>query len=339
MNVLVRKPVAISYLIIFAALILVAALRLSTPFITVLFAYFILSRLRLGRKRWIAVCVFVILVAAIFCAFVFFLRSALVALPDIVSDTVPKVVAFANRHGIDLPFDDAQSLKDVAMASVKETLGYLGNFAKIATKEFVFLLLGVVIAIGIFLNPEPGRERRAQSPEGADLYTFYFDLIAERFRAFYRSFEQVMGAQLLISAINTALTAAFVFGFSLRYAGVVVGLTFVCGLLPIVGNIVSNMVIVGIAFTKSPEMAGWALAFLVAVHKLEYFLNSKIIGSRIRHPMWLMLLALILGERLMGIPGIILAPVVLNFVKTEASQYRVVNGSATAPPVIVESKG
>src|SRR5205085_8185012 len=85
--------------------------------------------------------------------------------------------------------------------------------------------------------------------------------------------------------------------------------------------------IVGIAFTKSPEMAGWALAFLIAIHKLEYFLNSKIIGSRIRHPMWLMLLALILGERLMGIPGIILAPVVLNFVKTEASQYRVVNGA------------
>lgn len=42
------------------------------------------------------------------------------------------------------------------------------------------------------------------------------------------------------------------------------------------------------------------------LHKLEYFLNSKIIGDRIKNPVWLTLLALIIGERFMGIPGMIL---------------------------------
>jgi predicted PurR-regulated permease PerM len=46
-------------------------------------------------------------------------------------------------------------------------------------------------------------------------------------------------------------------------------------------------------------------------------LNSKIIGSRIRNPVWLTLIALIIGERLMGIPGLILAPVVLNYLRVE----------------------
>jgi predicted PurR-regulated permease PerM len=55
----------------------------------------------------------------------------------------------------------------------------------------------------------------------------------------------------------------------------------------------------------------------VAIHKLEYFLNSKIIGDRIRNPVWLTLIALIIGERLMGIPGLILAPVVLNYLRVE----------------------
>jgi len=59
-------------------------------------------------------------------------------------------------------------------------------------------------------------------------------------------------------------------------------------------------VIVGIGFTVSPKMALAALIFLVAVHKLEYFLNSKIIGHRIRNPLWLTLLALVLGEKLMA---------------------------------------
>jgi hypothetical protein len=48
------------------------------------------------------------------------------------------------------------------------------------------------------------------------------------------------------------------------------------------------------------------------IHKLEYLLNSKIIGDRIRNPVWLTLIALILGERHMRIPGLNIAPEVLN---------------------------
>ena len=66
-----------------------------------------------------------------------------------------------------------------------------------------------------------------------------------------------------------------------------------------------------------------SLVFLVAVHKLEYFLNSKIIGGRIRNPVWLTLLGLVIGEELMGIPGMILAPVVLNYLRVEMSKIEV----------------
>ena len=123
---------------------------------------------------------------------------------------------------------------------------------------------------------------------------------------------------------------------------VVVGITFLCGMLPVVGNLISNAIIVAIAFTVSPKMALVALGFLVVVHKLEYFLNSKIIGDRIRNPVWLTLLALILGERLMGVPGMILAPVLLNYVKVEASALAVeeevrVAPAAEARPEVVRS--
>jgi predicted PurR-regulated permease PerM len=67
----------------------------------------------------------------------------------------------------------------------------------------------------------------------------------------------------------------------------------------------------------SLKLAIGALVFLVAIHKLEYLLNSKIIGDRIRNPVWLTLIALIIGERLMGIPGLILAPIVLNYLRVE----------------------
>jgi predicted PurR-regulated permease PerM len=174
--------------------------------------------------------------------------------------------------------------------------------------------------VSIFINPTLDFD---QSPRPLNIYSLHCARVAELFRSFYENFAKVMSAQVIISGINTTLTSVFVYATSLPYAAIVIVLTFLCGLLPVIGNIISNTIIVGIAFTISPQFAGWALLFLITIHKLEYFLNSKIIGGRIRHPMWLTLLALLLGERLLGIPGLILAPVVLSFIKVQASKFEV----------------
>jgi len=172
--------------------------------------------------------------------------------------------------------------------------------------------------MSMFLNPqlELGRNPRQRS---TNYYSLCCDCIALRFATLYQSFATVMGAQIIISAINTVFTAIFVFAVSLPHASVIIGLTFLFGLIPIIGNLISNSLIVGIAFTVSPGSALLALAFLVVIHKLEYFLNGKIVGHRIRNPLWLTLLALVLGEKLMGLPGMVLAPVLLYYVKMEAS--------------------
>jgi len=107
--------------------------------------------------------------------------------------------------------------------------------------------------------------------------------------------------------------------------------------VPIVGNLVSNTVIVFVALTVSLKLAISALLFLVLIHKLEYFLNSKIIGDRIRNPIWLTLVALIIGERLMGIPGLILAPVVLNYLRVEMLTVEVLPLAAEAPSANVQA--
>lgn len=312
----------ISYLFMVAVLVLVGWLHLAVPLITVLFAYFALNKLQFTRFKWIAVGTFFVLMLAFFYGFVTFVKQALIALPAMIQETVPMVLSYAEKYKITLPFDDAQSLKALVAEGVKDQLKYLGNFAKLATKEFLALVIGLVVACSLFLSTkvELGRETTLFRN---NLYSLVTDEIIMRFRSFYESFVIVMGAQIVISAINTIFTAIFVIAVRLPWAGVVIVVTFLCGLLPIVGNIISNTVIVGIAFTRSPQLAVVSLAFLIIIHKLEYFLNSKIIGDRIKNPVWLTLLALVLGERLMGIPGMILAPVILHYVKVEMAKIRV----------------
>ncbi|MCX6966940.1 MAG: AI-2E family transporter [Verrucomicrobia bacterium] len=315
---LLTRSIGMSYLVIAGILILSAWLHLASLFVTVLFALFALEKLNFSHRKWLAITLFLVLVVAALYGFGFFCHRAIRDLPKIVADVIPKMVKYADNHGIDLPFSDLDDIKEAAPNMARDSIGYLGNFAKLATKESLMLLAGIVVAIGIFVNSAP------KGPPG-NLYAQYEAAIQSRFRAFYRSFETVMGAQLLISLINTIATAVFVLSTSmLPYAGIVIPLTFICGLLPIVGNLISNTLIVGIAFgLVSPQMALGALVFLVVIHKMEYFFNSKIIGSRILHPMWLTLIGLILGESLMGIPGVILAPVILNFLKVEGSRYPV----------------
>jgi predicted PurR-regulated permease PerM len=104
---------------------------------------------------------------------------------------------------------------------------------------------------------------------------------------------------------------------------VAVGVTFLCGLIPVVGNLISNTLVVALGFMVAPAKGLWALAFLVLIHQLEYLLNSKIIGAKIHTSVWLTLLALLLGERLMGITGMVLAPVALHYIRMEASKIQV----------------
>jgi predicted PurR-regulated permease PerM len=315
------KPFQIRYLgywLVFLLLVVAGALDLATPLLTVLFSVFVLNKLRAGKSKLLPVTVFILLVLGILYLSGYFFKQAVDALPKIVEESYPKFEKLAKDNQWDIPFDDIHELKTASIGYMKAQLGYLGNFAKIATKEFAFLLIGIVVAISLFFNSQIDLDRGRYRLEN-NLYSFACDEILARFRSFYRSFERVMGAQIIISTLNTGFTAIFLLAIGLPYTALIICITFLCGLLPIVGNLISNTIIVALSFRISPQLAVASLIFLIVLHKLEYFLNSKIIGDRIKNPVWLTLLGLILGERLMGIPGMILAPVLLNFIKVEAS--------------------
>ena len=313
-------PTRLSYVVLAATIILAGLLHLGVPLLVVLFAYFALRQLYfLTRRKWLALILFGVVVAGIAAAAVFLTRAAVLALPDVADTSIPSASAWAQKRQIELPFTDFDSLRQVVIDALGQEANYLrnvANFARSATAVLAFCVLGVVAAGSLFiktgLDPYRGTHRVKNN-----LYSICCDQVSTRFRDFYRAFATVMGAQITISLVNTGLTAIFLIAAGMPHAPLLIAVTFLCGLVPIVGNLVSNTIIVFVALTVSPKLAIFALVFLVLIHKLEYFLNSKIIGDRIRNPVWLTLIALIIGERLMGIPGLILAPVVLNYLRVE----------------------
>ena len=136
-------------------------------------------------------------------------------------------------------------------------------------------------------------------------------------------FRRVVFAQVWISTINTILTWLYLgvllpqFDVHLPFVKTLVAITFVAGLMPILGNLISNTAIFIVSLSQSLTLAVISLIYLFVIHKLEYFLNAKIIGSHIRAKAWELLLVMLVMEASLGIGGLIIAPMANAYFKDE----------------------
>src|SRR5262249_33674148 len=144
------------------------------------------------------------------------------------------------------------------------------------------------------------------------------------------AFRRVVFAQVRISALNTALTAIYLVGI-LPLAGIhlpltktMIALTFIVGLLPVIGNLISNTVIVVVSLSASVYAALGSLLFLILIHKLEYFVNARIIGHRIKARAWELLVAMLVMDAAFGIPGVIAAPIYYAYLKDELASRHLI---------------
>jgi predicted PurR-regulated permease PerM len=147
--------------------------------------------------------------------------------------------------------------------------------------------------------------------------------LRDRVIVFAKSFRDVALSQIRISALNTLLTGIYLvivmplLGVQLPLVKTMIAVTFLAGLLPIVGNLISNTVIVLISLSVSLGAAVGSLVFLVLIHKLEYFVNARIVGTRIHARAWELLLAMLVLESWHGGAGLVAAPIFYAYVKQE----------------------
>jgi predicted PurR-regulated permease PerM len=108
------------------------------------------------------------------------------------------------------------------------------------------------------------------------------------------------------------------------FATTLVLITFICGLIPVLGNLISNTAITILSMGVSVTVAFSSLAFLIIIHKLEYLINSKIVGGETDSEAWEILMAIIIGEAAFGISGVVMAPIVYAFIKRELRERALV---------------
>jgi predicted PurR-regulated permease PerM len=208
---------------------------------------------------------------------------------------------------------DANTLQSSIVAWMREHLAAVRTFGQEGTLVLVRIVIGMVIGALIALRQaDPPREYRPLA-----------QALANRAIRFSEAFRRVVFAQVRIAAVNAVLTAVYLaivlplLGIHLPLVKTMIAVTFVAGLIPVVGNLISNVVIVVVSLSVSPYIALGSLIYLVVIHKLEYFLNARLVGTQIEARAWELLLAMLLMEAMFGIAGLIAAPIYYAYVKDE----------------------
>jgi len=173
----------------------------------------------------------------------------------------------------------------------------------------VGMVIGAIISIGNSL------ETKAGGPLA--------EALRERALRVKMAFHAVVFAQVRISLLNTLFAGLYLavalplFGIHLPLVKTMIAITFFVGLLPVIGNLISNTIIVVVALSNSLAASVASLIFLVLIHKLEYFLNAHIVGSQIHARAWELLVVMLVMETAFGIPGLIAAPIYYAYLKNE----------------------
>ena len=216
--------------------------------------------------------------------------------------------------------DSVDDLREGAVELARKHAATLQLAGKGAVRVFVHILIGLVLGAIIAL----GRARPAHQvgPLAAAL--------GLRCQRLAEAFHNIVFAQIKISLINTVFTAIFLLGvlpllgIHVPLAKTLVVLTFIVGLLPVVGNLLSNTAVTVAALSVSLGVAVAALGFLILIHKLEYFLNARIVGTQINASAWELLIAMLAMEAAFGLPGLIAAPIYYAYLKSELVAERLI---------------
>jgi predicted PurR-regulated permease PerM len=280
-------------------------------------------RLSTNRAKWLAVFFVALLVVGAVTAAIVGLIAFMRSEGGSLSALLAKMAEILETSRSQLPTwladflpHSTQVVSDNISLWLRQNASELQRIGKETGHMLAHVLIGMIIGGLVSMREALGEDR--QGPLARAL--------TERAFRLGEAFRRIVFAQVRISALNTVFTTLYLavflplFGVSLPLTKTMIVVTFVAGMLPVVGNLISNTVIFIVSMAHSPITAVTSLAYLVVIHKLEYFLNARIVGSQINAKAWELLTAMLFMESIFGIAGLVAAPFAYAWLKDELNQ-------------------
>ncbi|MCO6524066.1 MAG: AI-2E family transporter, partial [Candidatus Schmidhempelia sp.] len=284
------------------------------------------------RSKLVSVLVLTTLIVSIFIGGFWYLFTWFVDMVKHPSETLMNIKLVVNNVINSLPPnitgylpDNLDEIKSTIMIYLKEHVFYLQSIIKKVFHDLVILIVGMII--GLILGY---KENKRNIHDNQISQTSLTKALKTSLNRLVTVFQYVAISQVVIALFNTIMTTILLFiilptfGIHLPFSKSLVLATFVFGLIPIIGNLIVNVLIFLVAFTVSFTIAMVIIVYLILIHKMEYVLNAKIVGTKIHAGICELLIAMLFLETIFGVIGLVFAPIFYAFIKLSLKELRII---------------
>ncbi len=202
-------------------------------------------------------------------------------------------------------FDQMESLQsehliEKAQGYAGSVVGFLGSVGKSA----VYVLMGLILAV-VFLAEGAKLEawRESMDEDGVPrILLRYFSYLCD-------AVSITAQLQVIVAVVNTLITLPVLLVMGLPSVPTLMAFLFSMGLIPVVGGVVSGIVMGTIAYVHK-GLIGVAVFFVSTflLHKIEsYYLSPRLTARHVNLPGFVIITSLVLFEHAFGLVGLFLS--------------------------------
>lgn len=221
--------------------------------------------------------------------------------------------------------DNIDQIRAMAVDYFKEHIFYLQSIIKNVFHLLLIIIIGMII--GLILGFQHKNKIRTDDSAPPPVLKMALTHCLDRL---VLVFQYVAFSQVIIALFNAVMTVIFlfiilpIFGIDLPFRKTLVIATFVFGLIPIIGNLMVNVIMFFIGLSVSFKVAIAVTFYLIFIHKFEYVLNAKIVGGKIHAGICELLMAMLFLETLFGVIGLVFAPIFYAFLKLSLKEMKLI---------------
>lgn len=179
-------------------------------------------------------------------------------------------------------------------------VGFVGSMGKNA----IYVLLGLILSVVFLLERDALRDWRASLHEDSvpRILMRYFSYLCDAIAITAK-------LQVIVAFVNTVITLPVLLALGLPSIPALMAFLFIMGLIPVVGGVISGVVMGVVAFTHKGLMG--VVVFFVStfvLHKIEsYYLSPRLTAQHVRLPGFVIITSLILFEHAFGLVGLFIS--------------------------------
>jgi len=245
----------------------------------------------------------------------------------VMRDTFPEKIAALREHPLYLRIHEHLGDTDKVVDGAKHYGGSALHYASALGHILVYATVGFILAVVFLLEEEHLKKLRASMDPMSLIGT-----VTRWLGHVCDSVIVTVQLQLIVAACNAALTLPVLLLLGIPHVGSLMVLIFVSGLVPVIGNLVSGVVLSLLAFhAKGWLGVGLFVALTAILHKIEaYYLNPRLTARHVQLPGFVLIVSLLLWEHLLGFVGLFVSFPFLFVAGRIRAEMRERDASATA---------